>query len=158
MTLDEALDLDISFGNFIKVLQKLNHRHQVMFALYCTKSVQHLVDHKTAKQAISITEKWLEGKATVEECKKVSLTTYSMSPARATISAVFETDQSVYYSYIAAYRAVQIVEPNIPRIHHFQKNNISSDSFKDLISDIVEYLKYLVREETEANELLKTLI
>ena len=53
-------------------LEKLSHNFQVRFALFCAKQVIHLVNFKdkaVCENAILTTEKWLEGKATAEECR-----------------------------------------------------------------------------------------
>jgi len=65
-------------------LQLLPHRYQVMFALYCAEQIRDSCkDIPECKAAISCVERWLEGKATAEECA----TSTSASAAYATNTA-----------------------------------------------------------------------
>jgi len=50
-------------------IRKLSHKDQVRFALFCAKSVQHKIVGQHALNCIDIVERWLDGKATAEECK-----------------------------------------------------------------------------------------
>jgi hypothetical protein len=51
-------------------LGKLNHKMQVCFALFCARQVEkHWKDIPECVEAIRVTELWLEGKATGEECR-----------------------------------------------------------------------------------------
>ena len=53
-------------------IAKLPHRRQVMLALFCAKQVIHLATDERAKIAVETVERWLEGKASVEECRKAA--------------------------------------------------------------------------------------
>jgi hypothetical protein len=54
-----------------EMLEKLDHKMQVMFAVFCAKQVLHLVkeEHKeVAIKAIEAAEGFVEGKVSKEEC------------------------------------------------------------------------------------------
>ena len=55
----------------IKMLEKLDHRMQVMFAVFCAKQVIDLVDasyKEVCLKAIEAAEGFIEGKGSKEEC------------------------------------------------------------------------------------------
>jgi hypothetical protein len=61
-------------------LNKLPHKLQVYFAVFCAKQVTHLLSDKNrdvSLKAIAIAELWLEGKATSEECRKAAVASYA---------------------------------------------------------------------------------
>lgn len=52
-------------------LEKLPHKMQVVFALFCAKQVEHLVseqDKEAFDRCIDVVERWLEGRASKKEC------------------------------------------------------------------------------------------
>ena len=64
-------------------LEKLSHKSNVMFALFCAKQVIHLVNNDEAKVAINTVERWLDGKATAEECGAATAAAYHAANAAA---------------------------------------------------------------------------
>ena len=78
-------------------LQKLSHKNQVRFALFCAKAVSHLNPNHEAQLAIRTVELWLDNKATVEECKKAADAGYAGAYAAA--------DATDYASYAGAHAA-----------------------------------------------------
>ena len=65
-----------------KMLQKLNHKDQVRFALHCADQVKDKwKDIPEAVTAVAVTELWLEGKATSEECKLAANAGYAAANA-----------------------------------------------------------------------------
>jgi len=79
-------------------LEKLSHKSNVMFALFCAKQVIHLVNNDEAKVAINTVERWLDGKATAEECRAAAATAYA---ATATAYAAYAAAAAT--AYAAAY-------------------------------------------------------
>ncbi len=77
-------------------ISKLPHRKQVMFALFCAEQVTHLLNKDTkvsALKAIEVTKLWLEGKATLEECR---------AAAHAACAAAYAADAAAYAAAYAA--------------------------------------------------------
>jgi len=80
-------------------LQKLSHKNQVRFALFCAKTVSHLnLNHET-QLAIKTVELWLDNKATAEECEKAADAAYA--DADATDAARAATDAAYAAGYAA---------------------------------------------------------
>jgi len=52
-----------------KMLKKLSHKDCVKFAVFCAEQVEYLTELPEAKEALEITKKWLDGKATGDECR-----------------------------------------------------------------------------------------
>jgi hypothetical protein len=85
-------------------LAKLAHREQVVFALFCAKQVHHLVEEKHKKavdKCINITERWIVGEATGEECREVADATYDAAYA----AAIYTAAAAAYVAYADAYAA-----------------------------------------------------
>jgi len=75
-------------------IRLLSHKDQVRFALFCAKQVEQIKPE--AINCIRVVEKWLDGKATAEECKQVYTAYY------ATTNATYATTNATNY---AAYTA-----------------------------------------------------
>ena len=73
-------------------LEKLPHKFQVAFALFCTKQVSHLSDDKRVHDCIEVVEKWLEGKATADAIYDAYAYTATDAAARAASVAYTATD------------------------------------------------------------------
>ena len=88
------------------LLKELPSKLQVEFALYCAKDVQHLAREKDKAiigNAIRVTELWLIGKATADECFDAS---YAVSSAAyATCAASHAAYAASHAAYAAAYAA-----------------------------------------------------
>ena len=87
------------------LLQKLPHKLQVEFALYCAKDVQHLArekDKAVVGNVIRVTELWLIGKATADECFDAS-SAVSSAASSAVSSAVSSAASNA--AYVASYAA-----------------------------------------------------
>ena len=85
-------------------LEKLSHNFQVKFALFCAKQVIGLVKSKNrqiCENAILITEKWLEGKATAEECKTAAYAAANAA-ADAAYAAAYAAANAAAYAADAA--------------------------------------------------------
>jgi len=78
-------------------LQKLSHKNQVRFALFCAKAVSHLNPNHEIQLAIKTVELWLDNKATAEECKKAADAAYAYA------DAAYATDYASYAGAHAAY-------------------------------------------------------
>ncbi len=85
-------------------------RINVRLAIYCAKSVEHLVhgrDKRQAREAIEAAEKWLRGEATGQECRTAAAAAaayaaYAASAATAAASAAYAAATA---SAAAAYAA-----------------------------------------------------
>jgi hypothetical protein len=90
-------------------LQKLSHKDQVRFALFCAKSVSHLGSHHEIQLAIKTVELWLDNKATTEECRAAAdaadyAAAYAVYPAAyAAVAAAYATVAANYAAADAAY-------------------------------------------------------
>ena len=91
-------------------LEKLSHRDQVRFALFCANQVIHLTDIKEGKVAIEVTERWLEGKATKEECKTA---TYAYAAYTANAATYANTATYATYAATLAVNAAKNIEKEI---------------------------------------------
>ena len=106
-----------------KELDKLNRRKQAMFALFCANQVKHLLNGKGTKQAlkaIATVEKYLEGKATKEDCKQAAAYAAAYA-ADAAYAAAYAADAAAYAAdaaadaayaaiYAAAYATIDLIE------------------------------------------------
>jgi hypothetical protein len=82
-------------------LKQLSHRDCVLFALFCAKQVKPTLPE--AIKAIEVTERWLEGKATREECRDAA---YAANAANAVVNAAAyaaNAANAAYAAYAAAY-------------------------------------------------------
>ena len=88
-------------------LNKLPHKYQVMFAVFCVEQVTKYLDDKTrelALKAIAVTKLWLEGKASVEDCMKAADAAYAAAYAADVAYAAYAAYAAAYVAY-AAYAA-----------------------------------------------------
>jgi hypothetical protein len=125
--------IELSWDNRKYYLSKLPHRSQVMFALFCARQVVHLARNvKECREAIETVERWLEGKGTVEECKKATtaaiVATYDAAACAAVGAAIVATYAEAAYAD-AADAAADAAD--------------AVDDADDTKQKQVEYLKYL---------------
>jgi hypothetical protein len=87
-----------------EMLDKLDHKMQVMFAVFCAKQVIDLVDAKNKEvclKAIEAAEGFVEGKVSKEECSAAAAAAYAI--ARAYADAAYAAAYAAYAA--AAYAA-----------------------------------------------------
>ena len=90
----------ITWDNREEWLKLIPHRSQVMFAVFCAMQVEELWnDSVTCIAAISTIERWLEGKATAEECRAAAYAAYANAANAADANAADA------YAYAAAANA-----------------------------------------------------
>jgi hypothetical protein len=85
-------------------LKQLSHRDCVLFALFCAKQVKPTLPE--AIKAIEVTERWLEGKATREECRDAAYAANAVVNAAAYAAyAAYAANaaNAAYAAYAAAY-------------------------------------------------------
>jgi len=108
-----------------KELSLLSHKDCVRFALFCAEQVRDSwKDIPECVAAIETTERWLEGKASAEECKKAAYAAYAAydaASARA-VHAVAYAASSAYYAaayaaYAVAYAAAVAAEASAGKPH-----------------------------------------
>ena len=88
-----------------KDLRKLPHRKQVEFALFCAKQTVKCMNNNIKKEtlnAIKVTELWLEGKASSEECAVACRNTTTAYVSVFVVRAIMYTAQADYYAMRAA--------------------------------------------------------
>ena len=91
----------ITWDNREEWLKLIPHRSQVMFAVFCAMQVEELWnDSVTCIAAISTIERWLEGKATAEECRAAAYAAYANAAAYADAANAADA-----YAYAAAANA-----------------------------------------------------
>jgi hypothetical protein len=88
-------------------LQKLSHKDQVRFALFCAKSVSHLSSHHEIQLTIKTVELWLDNKATTEECNSAAYAAYAAAAYAdvAYAAAVYAVHAAGYAAGYAGYAA-----------------------------------------------------
>jgi hypothetical protein len=114
----------------INNLKGLSHKDQVRFALFCAYQIKSKWENiPSSVEAIRLTELWLEGKATVEEC--------------CFIAGVAGTDAFMFNANIAASSAAYAVGSGAPWANACD-SAISANYgiFLDSISIIKEQWKY----------------
>ena len=80
-------------------LEKLSHKKQVLFACFCAEQVMHLVkeEHKAVcLRAVQVAHLFVEGKASVQECRAAADAAYAAAAAAVAAAAA---------AYAAAYAA-----------------------------------------------------
>ena len=104
-----------------ELLKKLSHKDIVRFAVFCAEQVRYLTGLDEAREALEITKKWLDGKATIDECRTAGAAaravytaatgaaacdTYATGAAGAAAAcAGTDTGSAWYAAYAAAYAA-----------------------------------------------------
>ena len=92
-------------------IAQLKHRDIVIFALFCAKQVERKVNNIEAIKCMRVTELWLDGKATVEECMHAADTGYAANNigyttdcdyAAVNAAYIVYTTNAVYYAAYAA--------------------------------------------------------
>lgn len=86
-------------------VNKLNHKQQVMFALFCAQQVTHLVHTKhkdIALKVINLTKLWLENNPSYEHFEFVKDPSFKDTAYRAVYSAYMTTYKSSSTAYITA--------------------------------------------------------
>jgi hypothetical protein len=101
------------------MLDKLDHKMQVMFAVFCAKQVLLLVkeEHKeVAIKAIEAAEGFVEGKVSKEECHDAAYAAYAAAYAvayaayAAAYAVAYAADAAAYAAYAAAYAAYAVAD------------------------------------------------
>jgi len=80
-------------------IRLLSHKDKVRFALFCAKQNEQIKPE--AINCIRVVEKWLDGKATTEECEQA----YAANATNATYAAYVATNYAAYIATYAAYAA-----------------------------------------------------
>ena len=91
-------------------LEKLSHNFQVRFALFCAKQVVDLVEPKykhkqLCDNAILTVEKWLDNKATAEECRAAADAANAAYTAAHAANAAADAANAAHAAAYAAYTA-----------------------------------------------------
>jgi len=93
----------------------LSHKDKVRFALFCTKQAKQTVPEAIA--CVRVVERWLDGKATTDECERVANAAYAASVTYANANAAraaahaanaasnVASNATAYAAYTAAYIA-----------------------------------------------------
>jgi len=80
----------------------LSHKDKVRFALFCAKQIEQTVPEAIA--CIRVVERWLDGKATADECRRVAYAAYNAAAhANAAYAAYAATAHAA--NAVAAYAA-----------------------------------------------------
>jgi len=88
--------VDVSPGK--EDISLLPRRFQVMFALFCARQVEDgWKGIPECRVAIEVVERWLDGKATIEECRVATTAAYA-----AAYAAVYAAHAAVYATHAAA--------------------------------------------------------
>jgi len=91
-----------------KELKLLSHKDIVRFALFCAEQVKdNWKDIPECVAAIETAERWLEGKASAEECRNTAYAAdaHAVYTASAAAHAAHATDAAAYYATYVATRA-----------------------------------------------------
>ena len=91
-----------------KELKLLSHKDIVRFALFCAEQVKdNWKDIPECVRAIETVERWLEGKASAEECRNTAYAAdaHAVYTASAAAHAAHATDAAAYYATYVATRA-----------------------------------------------------
>jgi len=133
----------ITWENKEEWLEKLPCRSQVMFGLFCALQVRELWEvNDDYVKSIKTVERWLEGEATVEECRNASCIAHGTSMWGPHGYAINAAANAVYAAYAAAY-------PDSGRyVHHYANAAANAiDKFGESIKqEQVEYLRELYLE------------
>ena len=133
-------------------LQKLPHKFQVMFAVFCARQVIHLVKEEEVKavclKAIEAAEGFIEGKVSKEECKEAAANTiavHAISAAYTAYAAAYAAANaakyhiSLYTAANAAYNAANAVGVNKEQIvkeqwdHYYELLNFEKNFEKIML-------------------------
>ena len=85
--MDNLFNTPFIWSNRRTFINSLSHTSQVHFALFCAMQVKPLMKDKRSLNALSVVEKFLEGKATKEECADAYADAYAYASAYASASA-----------------------------------------------------------------------
>lgn len=89
-------------------LGKLSHAYQVRFALFCAYQVKpHWEKIPECVKAIEITEKWLVGEATAEECRVAALAAAATANIDTTYNTAYDAAYDAAHAAYVAYAAAQ---------------------------------------------------
>ena len=120
----------IEWENRKKNINKLSHKDKVRFALFCARQVEHIWKSvPEAVEAVKVTELWLIGKATSEECSANA----ADAADAATYAAAYAAANAAYAANAAAYAAVAYTA--------YAAANAAADAAADA-ADAVAYTAY----------------
>jgi len=83
-------------------IELLSHKDKVRFALFCAKQVEQTVPE--AIDCIRVVERWLDGKASADECRRVADAVANANAAAAAYCAA--TNAVAYAAYAANVAAI----------------------------------------------------
>jgi len=93
-------------------LELLSHKDCVRFALFCAEQVKDgWKDISECVSAIETAERWLEGKASAEECRVAAYAAHDAAYAAAD-AAYYTAYYATYAAYYAAYYAANATNAN----------------------------------------------
>ena len=120
-------------------LNKLPHKFQVAFALFCAKQVAHLIDTKDKEvcdNCIEIVEAYLEGKASKEDCERVAYAAAAdtaVYAANAANAAAYTANTAAYYAANAPNAAAN-KEQTIKEQHAYYNELLNFDKvFEEVV-------------------------
>ena len=118
-------------------LEQIPHKSQVRFALFCAMQIEEVwKDSLGSVNAVATVERWLEGKATAEECKDAA---YYAAGA-----AAYPAYPAYYAAYCAAHHAVAYpAYPAYYAAYCAAQHAVADESLKQ---EQVEYLRELYFE------------
>jgi hypothetical protein len=96
-----------------EMLEKLDHRKQITFAVFCARQVIHLVadEHRKAcLDAIEAAEGFVEGRTTREECRAAAGAAYAAGYAAGAAYAGYAAAAAGYAAAYAAYAAANAAD------------------------------------------------
>ena len=79
-------------------INKLPRKDRVRFALFCAKQVIHLAKEPEAHECIRVTELWLEGKASAEDCRRAVDATHVYYDTTYADDAAAHAAHAAYYA------------------------------------------------------------
>ncbi len=132
-------------------LKLLNHHKQVMFALFCAKQVVHVADSEDALKCIEVVEKWLDGKASDEECRIAGTT------ANAAGNACYATGNAADYAGYAADYGADYAANAAGNAYYAARAGYYANDAKDeekLILEQNDYYDSLLNIDKYAEELI----
>jgi hypothetical protein len=128
-------------------LQKLSHKDQVRFALFCANQIKNKWESNSACiKAINTVKLWLDNKATAEECRAATRNAHAVAAvstnaaafaAYATVSANYADTVAYAAADTAAYAAADATDMRRQQREYYNDLRYVNENFEKIILESI---------------------
>jgi len=109
-------------------IRLLSHKDKVRFALFCAKQVKYKIKDIEGFNCIRMVEKWLDGKATSNDCRIAADLAYDVANGEDGIGRLNAEQYATYTSYCATHVTMSNNASGVCHTAEYARNTISHNT------------------------------